>query len=480
MVQATRTLRSKLPRRMRPFAVLCAIMMLIVEMASINVWWNFNIGTTVYPYDDILNDAGDDDYDVDDADSPFSSDKSSNTNNKSVGNSDADFIVDIQTGTHAELNADANANLSRSRSRGTQGEEHLSPLQIMSREQLANRNRNVPNPPAMTLGAFIHIGKTGGSSLASLLRYGCHSFALKNCRNFKLRSSNETAVSKLTTYYHIPDFNNGTSGLFGKEKGLQHVFYVFTVRDPLDRTISAFLYQHPINVIAERFHVRKTRQRPKYLAALKKFGGSEEAVRRQFEIDFHNVDAGRNGHLENIMLQTKKLNATYMCTPTLEDFAMLLDGDEHERHTSSDSDSECARKVKRAAFSEDSEMHLSKFSMAYIVDNLGGLASLKNKTVLVTRTEFLHHDWKSTNQYLGQDEASIEFPSDKVRDSSRVERPVSATLSDEGRKRICMSLRKEYITYFYLLNQASNLGADDVKNSVAIARKNCPWLNNLF
>jgi hypothetical protein len=50
-----------------------------------------------------------------------------------------------------------------------------------------------------TNGAFIHMGKTAGSSVSLLLRNGCHSFMPKPCRTVPL----ETIVSRLVgTYYH--------------------------------------------------------------------------------------------------------------------------------------------------------------------------------------------------------------------------------------------------------------------------------------
>lgn len=46
---------------------------------------------------------------------------------------------------------------------------------------------------------FIHLGKTGGSTLSFQLRNGCHSFIKKPCRSVQ----NETVVSELVTaYYH--------------------------------------------------------------------------------------------------------------------------------------------------------------------------------------------------------------------------------------------------------------------------------------
>jgi hypothetical protein len=52
-------------------------------------------------------------------------------------------------------------------------------------------------------GAFVHMGKTGGSALSILLRNGCHSWMAHPCRNI----TNETIASELIeSYYHVPDF----------------------------------------------------------------------------------------------------------------------------------------------------------------------------------------------------------------------------------------------------------------------------------
>jgi len=49
-------------------------------------------------------------------------------------------------------------------------------------------------------GAFVHIGKTGGSSLSVLLRNGCHSWMPHPCRNV----TRETRASELIeSYYHV-------------------------------------------------------------------------------------------------------------------------------------------------------------------------------------------------------------------------------------------------------------------------------------
>lgn len=50
-----------------------------------------------------------------------------------------------------------------------------------------------PRDSAVDTAGFIHIGKTGGSTITTLLRNGCNSFAKGPCRNI----TNESAISKL-------------------------------------------------------------------------------------------------------------------------------------------------------------------------------------------------------------------------------------------------------------------------------------------
>jgi len=125
--------------------------------------------------------------------------------------------------------------------------EKRTPLQILSKE-LIREPSLLQARKGSSLGAFVHLSKTGGSTLSLLLRNGCHSFVPKPCFGIERNSHpinplNETAASKLTTYYHVPDFENGL--LFST----QHEFYVFTLRDPLNRTISAYLCSHPENAL---------------------------------------------------------------------------------------------------------------------------------------------------------------------------------------------------------------------------------------
>lgn len=65
-------------------------------------------------------------------------------------------------------------------------------------------------------GAFIHVGKTGGSTLSLFLRNGCHSWVPKPCRDV----ADESVASKLISdYYHgeCRKWGCGVWGAFGEE-----------------------------------------------------------------------------------------------------------------------------------------------------------------------------------------------------------------------------------------------------------------------
>jgi hypothetical protein len=78
-----------------------------------------------------------------------------------------------------------------------QREESLNAM-LTIREQLENYlSTNDPPLPPHTPGAFIHVGKTGGSTLSLYQKNACHSFVRKPCRR---NPANESYIFKTTTY----------------------------------------------------------------------------------------------------------------------------------------------------------------------------------------------------------------------------------------------------------------------------------------
>jgi hypothetical protein len=71
---------------------------------------------------------------------------------------------------------------------------------IRARVEIYLSTNEQPLRPPHTPGAFIHVGKTGGSTLSGYLMNGCHSFVPKPCGGPSRNIMNESYISKTTTY----------------------------------------------------------------------------------------------------------------------------------------------------------------------------------------------------------------------------------------------------------------------------------------
>jgi len=332
----------------------------------------------------------------------------------------------------------------------------LTQLQTKARMLLANKTNSLPPD---SLGAFIHIGKTGGSTLSILLKNGCHSWLPKPCAGY--RFGKDSALSKLTTYYHIPDFVNKV--MFQNIEAGKHEFIVITVRDPLERMISNYQYGHPENQISRLLSdFKKTTQFRKKEIEL----GSEAAVYKFRE--------------EKLRARMKELVDVYTCFPTLDAFAMLLDDAQDynlEHWVDSLKRGDCANVAKLAINQIDSFDKITHFRWGLMT--IQNLAAIDKYPTMAIRTEHLNDDWVSSNKYLGQ-ESDVLSPLIVLRDSILDKNPVKKDLSEDGKKKLCMALKEEYASYLSIIQNAINLKQHEKLESLEYSREKCPWLNLSF
>jgi hypothetical protein len=340
----------------------------------------------------------------------------------------------------------------------------LSPSQRKAALHLTNESR--PVPPQMTLGAFVHVGKTGGSTLSALLRNGCSEYAPKPCIPERVSKGNETAVSKLTTYYH--DFRRGPRekafNIF--KRPVLHDFYLFTTRDPIERLVSSYLYTHPSNKEAAEFPYFKMTDL--FSQKMKELGNNETAVHEYF--------------LHNVFKQTYKEEANeelYACFPTLNEYAALLDNAQDYREGNWRKfvkQGDCANVAKLTIHNmvNDAMMH-HLYNLPFITWNLG--TGLVNKTIMTVRTEHLNDDWIEVNAFLGQARDTVQMPHARLKDSSKVDQPVKKILSQENRKKLCHAIEREYKVYLSIIESSVNLSPSEKDKTLQEARDSCPWLN---
>lgn len=280
-----------------------------------------------------------------------------------------------------------------------------------------------------TGGAFVHIGKTGGSTLSTLMRNGCPSVILKPCYH----PTDETVVSqRVHAYYHVMDF--------GLLPASHHDFYLLSVRDPYDRLVSAFVYEHMRN-----------RHATKNLQSLNRF-------------------------------QIKVLDNAYQCFPTLQAFAEYFQqGDPYEFHypykyniVEPTSCRDFALAVFHGRVRIFHHLYFNYQNILRLIPNV------QQQTILVIRLERLWDDWTAANAYLGQERDTVVIPNATtdaaahLRDTSHLNLPVTKNVSFAGRQAICNALQLEYNAYFWVLRRAKNLQKQDLAAALVQARHNCP------
>ncbi|CAJ1943669.1 unnamed protein product [Cylindrotheca closterium] len=302
-------------------------------------------------------------------------------------------------------------------------EERRTLQRVTTKIYFSGMPQNAPN----TTGAFIHVGKTGGSTLATVLRNGCHSFLDRPCQKVR----NESIVSKTVTYYHTPDCD-----LLAQQP---HDYYIWTVRDPFTRTVSAFLYQHPYNV-----YIRLKQYNEKVYA-----------------------------------FPMRKLYPIFSrCFKTLNSFAKAL---KHQYQRNTNITLNAAQTLKCEVLASAMFQHKAErlsHHLHYDYRMFSQQLDEGNKqAVLVIRTEFLWHDWTVINELLGQTPGTVfSNETSQLRNTTKYALPVKPIIGDEERDYLCESIAPEYRVYFDLLSNAINLNREDVRKMKEIAKKNCPKL----
>lgn len=131
-----------------------------------------------------------------------------------------------------------------------------------------DRSKRIEVPDKYRKLAFLHIGKSGGSTISLLLRNGCISAVEgESCEEKRWTKfpgkvgENETIASQRIQFYlHTHNVDSGKMAeYYSRISSL-----VVVARDPLDRWISAFLSRHPANMDTTRLRNRAAITRARF------------------------------------------------------------------------------------------------------------------------------------------------------------------------------------------------------------------------
>eukprot|EP00978_Attheya_sp_CCMP212_P013337 scaffold33505_cov56-Attheya_sp.AAC.1 len=272
--------------------------------------------------------------------------------------------------------------------------------------------------PLPTTMAFVHIGKTAGSTISKLLRHGCHMFVPHPCKGRDEKfdwdfgtsggASDESRISQLTSGYYQ----------FSPVPVDKHDGYMISTRNPIDRVVSAFLYVHPSNIAVTTSH------RAKWLKAHRGQG--------------------------NAMVE--EYDKFYECFGDIRALAALLVGD-----------GECAklgRHILGGGSIEGEMLNHFGYNYHFYANNLLRSGS----RIFVLRQEHLAGDWSRFNVLLGGLPHELSGMTKDFKDELTVKLPPNG-LSKEERQSLCTVLSEEINVYLAIVEAAENLTEGEKKES---------------
>lgn len=331
---------------------------------------------------------------------------------------------------------------------------------ILSKYDISLENeslKKVKVPDADRSIAFLHVGKTGGSTISMHLRNGCPATNMLLCRNRKDGwIVNETVASRrVESYYHMRDI---------PLEELQRLTTILTVvRHPITRFLSAFAYGHPTNMIARGMNSMNPELVQKYscfpsISYLIKAGmGRADIPWNKWHMqELRMASLGRP--YPKLKTNVDPINCTELAQIAFglnETWAVVDDSHPWPTHMTHD-----YRQYYR--------------SMP------------PDKELIVLRSDRLWEDWVEVNRLLGgADDPAYRDWSD-VPPFQEIHRNVSGqyvmkkrwkTASIEEQIWLCRLLRDEIRTYFMIIMRAINLNQEDLLRAATDVDRLCSETN---
>ena len=301
--------------------------------------------------------------------------------------------------------------------------------------------KSKPKPRSIT---FLHVGKAGGSSVSCNIRasfkYGkrhCPGYEHGNKLKYAYSPRNDSAISKqVHCYVHYNErlycYDNPS--------------FVVNVRNPIDRLISWYLYEHRENWDVTVDHLTYP-NRPKHCGQQMLFSGY----------------------------------------PTLDSLATIgLAGDRPSdgdmlRIAHNLNEEECRRwawaAVRGRVPASFHNVWNYEWYLSYLLDRK---ARGKEVELFVLRIEHLDEDWSNLDKLLGGTGAALPKSRSHNNDASEKQLTVSdKTMSADGVANLCRAVCREIQVYRQVLEMADNLGKDQVTESLRELTKMCPKANDM-
>jgi len=247
---------------------------------------------------------------------------------------------------------------------------------------------------------FAHVGKTGGSTLGCSLGFSLH------CRNSSM-------LQGVLPLYTTNVVHNGINDCPDRMP-----YYLFPVRNPLDRLKSAYVYDRPVNTSDEK-----------------------RSHHEQFQLYY---------------------DCHFWVLNTLAVKGLAKDGN---------ASAICKERAIRTIQGTERHGYHLYFNYRWFVKE----TYKKNSKILVIRNEHMVEDWNSAEQELSSGASNVtvtNFPHDNPSAWKAMED--DSYLTESARQLLCHYLCDEIQVYKWLLFKAVNLDDNDFVQSMKELRESCP------
>jgi hypothetical protein len=262
---------------------------------------------------------------------------------------------------------------------------------------------------------YIHVGKTGGATLKKVFRSSCYFYFSIRLKNLCLEEFNKNEESLLSTKIETTIHTSSTYHKIDKQAN-QTTSFLFTIRNPVSRFVSAYDMSHPKNM------------------------GEAKVSRLR--------------------------NKFYDCFPTIKDMVDQLNTQDRD-------DSSCYDFGVKCLNGDCSGMVMGH-NGGYREYTKQSSQKYPEKEILAIRTEALWHDTQALNVALGgREDAYVNITGSKSTHGSESYVVKSDKLSLQDKETLCCYLYKESEIYEDILRKAQNLRSEEVEQSLQILYNDC-------
>ena len=303
---------------------------------------------------------------------------------------------------------------------------------------------------------FVHVGKAGGSSVGCQLGFSLHCDTASNATSSTSESAAAAGLLPLRTtrIFHADTYDCHDDS----------AYFLFVVRDPLERIKSAFLYERPWDE-----------------ASLKEYAPTYYDRRKAFYLDcpfWHLEDYVQLGLGDAVMKHTdrptnggngEKGGRKKGGPPPRPEYYPKSATENGQFGKVGPVSEECKMRAFAAVWGTRHYTEHFYFNYQFHFEGIP-----ENARVLVIRNEHLVQDWNGVEEFIGGEKEIIppDYTVPVMNKSKKKER--DRYLSKDSVRIMCRELCNEILNYKKLLRRALNLNQADIAQSMEELRNSCP------